>query len=109
MRLRCPMTRGSLVVSTLSPSSHVAIVNRYGSQIVYCSPITHGPFSSLRSISSKQLSARWCCGYSVLGYDRPLSFEHSAYMSPHFSKTGGIRRKVQQRVSKKLSLARLDD
>jgi len=24
-----------------------------GSQIVYCSPMTHGPFSSLRSISSK--------------------------------------------------------
>ena len=47
------MTRGSLVVSTPSPSIQVPIVNRYGSQIVYCSPMTHGPFSSLRSISSK--------------------------------------------------------
>jgi hypothetical protein len=35
------------------PSIQVPIVNRYGSQIVYCSPMTHGPFSSLRSISSK--------------------------------------------------------
>src|SRR4029077_9000903 len=53
MRLRCSMTRGSLVVSTPSPSIQVPIVNRYGSQMVYCSPMTHGPFKSLRSISSK--------------------------------------------------------
>jgi hypothetical protein len=46
------MTRGNLVVSTPSPSIQVPIVNRYGSQMVYCSPMTHGPFSSLRSISS---------------------------------------------------------
>src|SRR5215468_9656400 len=46
------MTRGNLVVSTPSPSIQVPIVNRYGSQIVYCSPMTHGPFKSLRSISA---------------------------------------------------------
>src|SRR5215469_16066762 len=53
MRSRYSITRGSLVVSTRSRSSQVAIVNKYGSQIVYCSRMTHGPFSSLRSIRSK--------------------------------------------------------
>src|SRR5260370_17441546 len=53
MRLRWSMTRGNLVVSTPSPSIQVPIVNMYGSQMVYCSPMTHGPFKSSRSISSK--------------------------------------------------------
>jgi len=33
------------------PGPHFGAAMR-GSQIVYCSPMTHGPFSSLRSISS---------------------------------------------------------
>src|SRR5258708_6542649 len=58
MRFRFSMTRGSLVVSTPSPWIQVPIVNRYGSQVVYCSPMTHGPFSNLRSISTLRSSPR---------------------------------------------------
>src|SRR5262249_42176710 len=53
MRARCSITRGSLLVSTPSPSIQEAIVNRYGSQIVYWSPMTHRPFKNLCSISAK--------------------------------------------------------
>jgi len=44
---------GSRALNSLAFSSAEQPAAMRGSQIVYCSPMTHGPFSSLRSISSK--------------------------------------------------------
>src|SRR5262245_40817536 len=54
MRCTESTTFGKRLISTPSPSSHCDRVNRYGSQMVYRSPITHGPESIDASISSKQ-------------------------------------------------------